>query len=673
LTAKILTELTDVYLVECPLEFINRDIRLIPMTQVHPNTCGMIAIAQSVEVTVSGCSLENLWKVKFDEQKIGDWLVGCIEAGKFTVCPKAPTENNSKRNKTPAWNSAKLGYLLTTVSHDFIELQRPPEGGLSGYKRLKKGKESKRMKTQSGRGGQPKYDNKSRSNSSMTTAPTQQSQNKLMSGCVVQLLYTFGSANNHTAKPDGWKWTGDWVVTSIVVHDRQVKVRSVLDGSRKRTLPLNSMVRVISPPCLVVEAFRPLSDYKIIADATTALTLVYPVSERKLSDFAFSTKTTTESVILEIVSCKNIQDIQSMLAVMSHRTVFMYVLIQDLLPYRCLALHADTLKDEILPEQANKLETYRTLLEWILCRSQVKLDGPVRGTNWNLYDMHKALSHLNVKTSLVFRIEVPDDNLMASWKSQIGRKVPRDVLASTPVSAGEKLFPSGTDVETIVRWAARKYVNGKDRHARPVTLRRSVPGTTVVRTTVLNGIISRQEVGLEVQQDNAKSLIEAASRVIQLVSTITMPEALHWEAYRFDVALDANNEWFVVHVSSWESEPLFDDLDNELEVKGLTALGGNKTVLLAHPFKIVDVLSNVPPTVAVYKLRDPTSEPHKALLRNDMAIHLYIKTQTVGQHSPLILKMYKGWMSHEELYMTVEAFECNVRAGLNQWQPTFGT
>ena len=507
----------------------------------------------------------------------------------------------------------------------------------------------------------------------MTTAPTQQSQNKLMSGCVIQLLYTFGSANNHTAKPDGWKWTGDWVVTSIGVHDRQVNVRSVHGNSRKSTLPLNVMFRVVSPPCLVVEAFRPLSDYKIIADATTALTLVYPVSERKLSDFAFSTKTTTKSVILEIVSCKNIQDIQSMLAVMSHRTVFMYVLIQDLLPYRCLAQHADTLKHEILPEQANKLETYHTLLDWILCRSQVKLDGPVRGTNWRLYDMHKALSHLNVTTSAVFRIEVPDDDLRANWKSQIGGTVSRDVLASTPVSAGEKLFPSGTEVETIVRWAARKYVNGKDRHARPVILRRSVSGTTVVRTTVLNGIVSRQEVGLQVPHDNANSLIEAASRVIQLVSTINMPEALHWAAYRFDVALDATNKAVVVHVSTWDSKPLFDDLDNELEVKGLTALGGTKTVLLAHPFKIIDVQYNAPPTVAVYKLRDPTSEPHKTLLRNDMAIHQYIKTKTVGPHSPLILKMYKGWMAHEELYMTVEAFECNVRAGLKQWQPTFGT
>jgi hypothetical protein len=625
----------------------------------------MLAIASAVEISLGGADPKKLHLVEFDEAKIGAWLVECIDTGNFTACPKHPVLVSTRN---PDLHNLKMGYLIEQVEMKFIELQQHP---VVPRKRLRK-------RAKSGLGGQwTAYGNNRHPSDEdslrMTTAPTQQSQHKLMSGCVIQLSYAFGSANKHTSNPIGFEWTGNWVVTEIQVHKRQVWVRAVLDENRRLKLPLNLIFRVISPPCLVVAAFLTLSDYELIADTTPALTLVYPVSECKLSDFAFSTTAITESVVLEIVKCKNTQDIDSMLRVMSRRKVLMYVLIQDLLPYRYLSEHVDTLKGEIAPEERNMLATYHNQLDFVLRRRHVQLQRPGQEQTWNCYDMHNALSQLGVQVNAVVRIQVPFGEEGGIWLSLVGQCFPRDLLVSTPVSAGEKFFKSGTEIAKVMTWGARKYGRGSVSQEQMLIARAFEPITNVVRTTVMNGIVSRQEVGHKVTSEHKKILVDAAASVIQQVKTIDTPEASHWAAYRFDVKVNDENEWFVVHVSTWESEAMFKDWDDELEVKGLAALGGNKMVLLTHHLPHPTPGRQDPVPVAVYQLRDPISVSNSLLFRNDISIHQYIKNKIGGQPSSLILKMHKAWYAQEQMYMAVEAMQSNLRAGLTQLQSTFGT
>ena len=405
------------------------------------------------------------------------------------------------------------------------------------------------------------------------------------------------------------------------------------------------------------------------------MTLVYPVSECKLSDFAFSTTEVSKSVVLEIVKCKNTQDIESMLRIMSRRKVFMYALIQDLLPYRYLTAHVDTLlkKGKTASEEGNIVATYHAQLEWILTRNQVQLHRPGQRQNWNLYDMHNALSQLGVQVNKVMRIQVPVDQQEGIWLSLVGQRFPRDVLVSTRISAGEKLFSRDTKITKALSWGARQYGSGRVSQEQLLFLRPSEQTTNVVRTTVMNGIASRQEVGHQVLADHKTILVDAAASVIQQVKTIITPESSHWVAYRFDVKLNDENEWFVVHVSTWESEAMFKDWDDELEVKGLAALGGNKMVFLAHHLSHLTPVRPTPVAVALYQLRDPTSTSNISLLRNDILIHQYIKNQTLGRPSSLILKMHKAWYAHGQMYMTVEAMQSNLRDGLKQLESTSGT
>ena len=127
MTAKLLTELIDLYFVYCPEELINHDIHLIPMKdQVNTDTCGYLSIAAAVEVMVGGLDLAKLHSVQFDEGKIGEWLLSCMEAQRFTVCPQILQPKPLQRDRK-GWNSMGLGFLITSVNMDFIRQQRPAE------------------------------------------------------------------------------------------------------------------------------------------------------------------------------------------------------------------------------------------------------------------------------------------------------------------------------------------------------------------------------------------------------------------------------------------------------------------------------------------------------------------------------------------------------------------
>jgi hypothetical protein len=653
MTAKLLTELTDLYFVECPEDLINHEIHIIPMkVQVKNHTCGYLAIATAVEVMVGGVGLEKLHTVQFDEDKIGDWLLSCMETQRFTVCPQIP--HQPKRVKS-AWNSSGLGYLITEVNMEFIRLQKP-------HKKLK------RLKRQTGSGMSCSKSTVSSGGitSPMKTAPSQHGQHKLMTGCVIQLHYTLRCSKNRLPSSVGFEWTGDWVVTKIDVGDRVVLVRSVLDDKKENTLHHQFLFRIVSPPCLCVEAFCTLKEYELIAD-TTELTLVYPVSECKLSDSAFATKEITRSVILEILRCSSVQDVQSMIALMSDRKVWLYVQIQDLLPYRYLTVHIAELEGNKPRPQANAVDTYHAELDWIIGRSKVALQKPVTGKGWELYDKLNTLIKLGVPADDLIRIPFALDDGTSSL-SQNWPCLPFDAIASTPVSAGEKIFPCGTNMEEIIEWSAGKYVNKNVSQEGIVLLRAAVPETNIMRTTVSNGIVTLQEIGHHVSQEDAKLLDEATLFVIQRVNTISMSEAKHWAAYRFDVALTDDKTWLLIRAGSWESERLFKNLDERVQVKGVMALGGSKIVLLAHPNGNEESTS----AIAVYKLRDPTSQPHRRMFHNDISIHRFINDATKPQPSPLFLKMHHAWNTASEPYLAVEVMKCNVRTGMKQFGLTLG-
>jgi hypothetical protein len=655
MTAKLLTELTDLYFVECPEELINHEINIIPMkSQVKKDTCGYLAIATAVEVMVGGVDLAKLYSVQFDEGKIGEWLLSCMEAQRFTVCPKILKPHQPKHDKN-GWNSNGRGFLITEVNMEFIRLQQPTKK----FKRMRK-------KTGSGLSYSKSSVSSGVIHSPMNTAPSQHGRQKLMTGCVIQLHYTLLCSKNRSPSSVGFKWAGDWVVTKIDVRNRAVLVRSVLDDKKESRLHHKFLFRIVSPPCLCVEAFCALKEYELIADKKE-LTLVYPVSECKLSDTAFATKDITRSVILEILRCKSLQDVQSMLALMSGRTVWLYVQIQELLPYRYLTVHIAALEGAKPRQQANAVDTYHAELDWILGRSKVSLQKPVTGTAWELYDMLSTLIKLGVPANDMIRIPFPLDDdfsgLSKNWPC-----LPFDAFASTPVSASEKMFPVGTTMEEIMKWSAGKYRRKNVPQEGVVLLRPSVPEPNVVRTTVSNGIVILQEVGHHVSEADTQLLVEAALLVIHKVNTISISEAEHWAAYRFDVALTDDKTWILIRASSWESETLFKNLNERVQVKGVIALGGSKMVLLAHPNENKESTS----PVAVYKLRDPTSQPHKQMFHNDISIHKFIEQATKLQPSPLFLKVHHAWNTASEPYLAVEVMKCNVGTVIKLWGLTFG-
>ena len=656
MTAKVLTELTDLYFVQCPKKLLDPEIRLIPIRQqVNKNTCGYIAIAIAVEFAVGGTALDKLYLVQFDEEKMAEWLTKSLEKGKFEVCPKKIPSTKIKKSEKNNWGK---GYLLEEVKLDFIRLQRPVK--------IKRNRVRKwnAQNVRCGR-GDVRRSNQSRRQvtSLLTTAPSQQSFKKLIIGCVIQLSYTVSTGQK--GKPVGYLWTGNWVVTKIDVRTKEVLVRPVRDDNRRYVLPNNFYFRVVSPPCLVVGAFSTLDAYQLIADLT-AVTLVYPVYEYRLSDVAFSSRDITGSVILEMVRCENVQDIESMLAVMSGRRVWMYVRIQDFLPYRKLTRYVATLTPSLY-QRENATHVYHLQLGWIMSRCKVDLHWPNGRIAWGIYDMYNALFKLNIPV-----ISPVSISLCADSGDSAGNTVPIDISVFTPVSAREKIFRAGTKIGVIKKWGIRKYGSegrGDPSTGKVVFCRTSVPDSRVLRTTVHNGTVIQQETGAALSENEQKILAASAKNVIQQVGTISGQEAVQWTSYRFDMQLNGIKQGVLIKISTWESESMLKELNESLELKGIIAVGGCKVVVLALPRKLTVVGV---PMVVLYKVRDPASQSQAKIFRNDVRIHQHVQTVTNRAPSPYFLKQYRYSSRNSEIYAIVEKMDFHVRAGLHQLRMSFG-
>jgi hypothetical protein len=661
MTAKVLTELTDLYFVQCPKELLNLNIHLIPMrAQTKKNTCGYIAIATAVEVAVGNTALEKLYSIQFDEDQMANWLMKCLEDGKFEVCPKKIPSTALKKN---ASNSYGKGYQLEEVELDFILLQEPAR---KNFKRLNRSKWGV-ANDKTGRGLLRRSNQSGHQlTSSMTTAPSQHGLKKLIIGCVIQLSYTVSTSQ--IGKPVGVLWTGNWMVTQIDVPNKKVQVRPVQDDNRRYVLPNNFHFRVVSPPCLVVEAFFTLDAYQLITDQT-AVTLVYPVCEYRLSDVAFSSGAITGSVILEIVRCDNLQDIESMLTVMSGRRVWMYVRIQDFLPYRKLIRYVATLHDRTPPPHPpeNVTDAYHKQLNWIMSRCKVRVLWPNEREAWGMYNMYNALSKLNIPVRSPFAMDLCIDSGDAA-----DVQVPIDISVSTPLSAREKIFRAGTNVRVIQKWGIQKYGNegrGEPSPRKALFCRSFVPDSQVLRTTVHNGKVIRQEEGKAVSENDHKLLIASAKSVIQQVGTISGPEAVQWTSYRFDMQLNKVKQGMLIKVSTWESVSMQKDLNDKMELKGIIAVGGCKVVVLALPKKLTVKDVRI---VVLYKVRDPSSQSQRIMFRNDVCVHAHIQHLTHLEPSPYFLKQYHKWTSGGDLYAVVEKMDFHVRAGLQQLRMSFG-
>jgi hypothetical protein len=655
MSAKVLTELTDLYFVKCPKKSMERNIRLIPMaSQQQTSSCGYLAIAAAAEIALGNTSLKQLYRTQFDESQIHTWLVGCIENGTFTSCPSSKEPVNAKADRTGG-----KGYWEWEIKEDFIQYLIPS-------------KQRKRLKPRQGWGDDSAKWLHEVKHLSTSTAPSQHAQPKLISGCVIQLLYT-SSINRSVEK----KWAGDWKITDINADNKEVMVTNANDAMKKYSLPADLLFRITSPPCLVVEIFRTLSAYQLIADKI-ALTLVYPVVDCRLSDVAFASEVITKSVILEIVRCNSEGDIESMLTVMSNRKVWMYVKIQDFISYRKLTRYLEMLHCEKPTQQENVIHTYQKNLDVALSLKKVNLHRPGNADGCDMYDVLRNMDVLidsvwNLPIALPYKssVEMPmADDILVSTTFPI----PDDVLVSTPVSSREKRFPRGTEMSKINDWGIQKYgsqESNKNVSGQVLFLRPCVSQADVLRTTVFNGKVIRQEMGLGLSEDTIPILKKAALNVIQRVRTITMPVAAQWESYRFDVYLNIEKQGVVNHVSTWESPALLNDFSETLHVKGLIAVGGNKVVLLAYTRNDTNLkVGNQP--VILYKLRDPSSQSQANIFRNDISMLIYVRENTRHNPLPCVLKMYRNWTINNQHYATVEKMDMSVRAGLKQWEMTFG-
>jgi hypothetical protein len=94
-THKVLTEMTDLYFTGRSEECFDKNIRVIPCDQKGKSNCGYLALAAAVELALGTTELGDLSQIRFDEQKVCQWLFKCIQNKNFVVPSWLPIKRHS--------------------------------------------------------------------------------------------------------------------------------------------------------------------------------------------------------------------------------------------------------------------------------------------------------------------------------------------------------------------------------------------------------------------------------------------------------------------------------------------------------------------------------------------------------------------------------------------------
>jgi hypothetical protein len=617
---KVTSELTDLYFNNRDTNSYDNNIKVIPTEQKRDNSCGYLAIAFAVEVALGITPPEELYRIRFDEEKIHCWLETCIFATKFTLCPKVESIKRSHDN---------CGYNEILIHSAFIKANRSNDFNGQVYNHTDVGKSEINPATDMESYGL-----------TFVTAPSQLGQLRLMKGCVIEFSFEREPMTKSTS--DCVPRFGYWEVTNITTNGavtiKSVPIRNNTWKGESHTLTPFALFRIFGPPILRVKEFLTVESYKLIPDLSKRpLRIVYPVNENRLANATFAQKDAGQYLILEMVRCEKSEDILTTFAVFAHKTVEVCTRIHDLLPWKPVQIFVNRFKNGRTIKNVKTdthIHMYMMWLKWIAEKFNVTFLGEIEMLpNWR-YDVLKAVN-LPVTSPLKFQIH-------ASMPHYSELLLPCDVVVDTGVSRHSKVFPMQTPYSSIQTWGERKLkckFPSQQCERWELQMRLLMSDQVTIRTSVVNHVIVSQHVGQHTPQQ--PELLELAKKVVQTVRTFAESQHTFWNYYSFDVGVTFGLCSFglcsVMYVGTCQKADItsmnehWTTTHEHWITDGFMALGGNKLVLkgrITSPFNNAenDAL-RTERAVAIYRLRNQYDQYQWDIFKNDMNILDYIHQQ----------------------------------------------
>jgi hypothetical protein len=350
ISAPIAAELMDMYH-DDEEELVVRMLRL--PKQEREATCGLLQLAALVTLCLPVLEHHpdpcDLTTTKFDEDEAPKWLVSCLEKKLFTKCPSS---------------------VIAGPKPSFDEKALSPTGVLGGsYPRASQ--LIGRADTHIGYG--PTSTTEHQPSASDRTAVGQTGRRRIVEGCVIR-----------------YRNSTDLVVVRPICKKQNAltteSVSSVWNGATGEGPDAHIKQTgvdfiIVGPPSFRCLEYRYLHEYDVEVSAKRAVMFIYPIRRGLLSNSLFMSNAALKYLIIETERCESRFDVESLLLVISGRTVNFQVRLEDVFPVRSLVSYF-----EYRPDVRDLRELHTVIARSLLEDSQVTLEtdpfAPQRATKY---------------------------------------------------------------------------------------------------------------------------------------------------------------------------------------------------------------------------------------------------------------------------------------------------
>ena len=653
-TPQIAAEITDLYMHHANTENkVNTDknIRIIrTVKQKKKVACGYMAIAYAVEL---GCSFSkspsDLAEIEFEEDKLADWLLGCLQNRLFVRAPIVHVKkikNLSNKYLIYKLPQAHITYMKSPVPAEPVESRRNVAIG---------------------------YGTMNEEEAYIPCAPSQKGRLKsiLTTGCVLKFditKYEPTCATNTVI--------GEWVVREITKHNVLwvVSLGKCTQRRRARVLADNDCFRIINPPIMRTLDFACTGAYEIKKRRTKSM-VIYPVRLARLTNAVFmkSGSYLSQYDIFESECCLNAEDITSTLRFFgefsSKSSVTFIVDLHDIFPYNAVYESYITLTKlgHVLHDSGGMLmlrNIYKSTLAHMFKKFNVRTESTV--TYESQFRLPGSVIHRLKASTATDPIENIPHTILTAVAPTCYVNVEKGPSTATtvvlPAIGNRKVFECYD--ERVLQWASRQVQcivgNGNECVGYWLVVKDEFDIGMCVVTHVAHHRCVQQTIGPKVSGDDTDQLKGATLEVINAIKyhyQSSMFAENNWEYYKVSVQLNHKKIPIVVDVCglsvSYNSK-IF--MNPNLHLYGILAYGGCKIVLNGEYTEPNG--NNLP--IVFYTIRDCTRDDKRAEFRRDLQVLPLlwsIKSKPNVKYVPQVFYQCTGdnspWAVVERMYGTL--------------------
>jgi len=621
------------------------NLRLLNLpAQTEAETCGMLAIAYSVELALGKVqSPAQLCNLKFNEDEIGKWLIKCLEAKKFISCPY--TRQKPSRNPFTELTVNETFIKYCDSKDDHIE-RSPPEnigGAIVNQNPIRHAC------------GKHIY----------TTAPGQHMNPTLMKGCRIQFSY-----DTNSQKPGILR--GDWSVGNI---NNDGTVHILKANAPIQPLPECKPFRIIGPPCMRTLRFHELCKYNKVD--SSKLLIIYPVIWGRLSDCVFTDyNTIRQHKIIELVVCYNSSDVENTLRLFEGCAIRLAVRFQDLFPVTAIFRHWYRISKN--KGQLEDTFNYQQYTDNLLTKFKIKLETD--GSKTSIFDGDLARYH--ILKNMKFNVSDPAITNTAGLMENTKFTIPINARCQTSngTSNNTRNFMLGTKLCDVGYWASKQYPKSTryPDDATDITIGTYVSASKCVTTCVYNHKIYQRSIGERLSPQYVNDLAELSDLVIlKLKDNKKTRNDWLWHCYKIELCMNTSAEtnetvcvinqiggWETVHATAQNGGLSGSDI----RMDGYVSYGGNK-IVTSGKMKGSSGKFDLP--IVGYQVRDPSDQRQTRTFRNDISIHKYLSERYPRSKDDWCLRILHS--DHRRVdFAIAEWQQFDLRAIMRKRSPTLG-